>query len=119
DIPKDVLLTGADFTTYPANVDLTGFQPNYDGSMVQSRKAARLIEQAKRPVIIAGQGVLISQASQELIALAEKTNIPVVNTLLGLSSFPASHRLYNGWPGMHGYVHSSYSLDKADLVIGI
>jgi acetolactate synthase-1/2/3 large subunit len=119
DIPKDVLLNEADFTTYPTTVELPGFQPNYEGSMVQIRKAARLIEHAKRPVIIAGQGVLISQASQELIAFAEKTNIPVVNTLLGLSSFPASHPLYNGWPGMHGYVHSSYSLDKSDLIIGI
>ena len=103
----------------PGHVDLPGFQPNYEGSMVQIRKAARLIEHAKRPVIIAGQGVLISQASQELIDFAEKTNIPVVNTLLGLSGFPASHPLYNGWPGMHGYVHSSYSIDKSDLIIGI
>jgi len=118
DIPKDVLLNEAEFT-YPSSVDLPGFQPTLEGSVAQIRKAARLIENARRPVIIAGQGVLISQASQELIAFAEKTNIPVVNTLLGLSSFPASHRLYNGWPGMHGYVHSSYSIDKADLVIGI
>ena len=63
--------------------------------------------------------MLISKATDELLAFAEKTDIPVVNTLLGLSGFPASHRLYNGWPGMHGYVHSSYSIDQADLVIGI
>src|SRR6476619_6426349 len=87
--------------------------------MVQIRKAARLIEQAQRPVILAGQGVLISRATEELREFAERTDIPVVNTLLGLSGFPASHRLYNGWPGMHGYVHSSYSIDQADLVIGI
>jgi acetolactate synthase-1/2/3 large subunit len=118
DIPKDVLLNEAEFT-YPASVDLPGFQPTLEGSMVQIRKAARLIEQAKRPVILAGQGVLISKATEELLAFAEKTDIPVVNTLLGLSGFPASHRLYNGWPGMHGYVHSSYSIDRSDLVIGI
>jgi acetolactate synthase I/II/III large subunit len=118
DIPKDVLLNEVEFHA-PGPVDLPGFQPTFEGSMVQIRKAARLIEQAKRPVILAGQGVLISKATQELIAFAEKTNIPVINTLLGLSGFPASHPLYNGWPGMHGYVHSSYSIDKSDLIIGI
>jgi acetolactate synthase-1/2/3 large subunit len=118
DIPKDVLLSEAEFH-YPTSVDLPGFQPNMEGSIVQMRKAARLIEQARRPVILAGQGVLISKATDELLAFAEKTDIPVINTLLGLSGFPASHRLYNGWPGMHGYVHSSYSIDQADLVIGI
>ncbi len=118
DIPKDVLLAEAEFT-YPTSVDLPGFQPNMEGSMVQMRKAARLIEQARRPVILAGQGVLISKATDELIAFAEKTDIPVVTTLLGISGFPASHRLANGWPGMHGFVYSSYSIDQADLVIGI
>jgi acetolactate synthase-1/2/3 large subunit len=118
DIPKDVLLNEAEFK-YPTSVDLPGFQPTREGSMVQIRKAARLIEQAQRPVILAGQGVLISRATEELREFAERTDIPVVNTLLGLSGFPASHRLYNGWPGMHGYVHSSYSIDQSDLVIGI
>jgi acetolactate synthase-1/2/3 large subunit len=118
DIPKDVLLAEVEFN-YPASVDLPGFQPNMDGSMVQIRKAARLIEQARRPVILAGQGVLISKATDELRAFAEKADIPVVTTLLGISSFPASHRLANGWPGMHGFVNSSYSIDQADLVIGI
>src|SRR4051794_3783603 len=118
DIPKDVLLAEAEFH-YPASVDLPGFQPTFEGSMVQIRKAARLIEQARRPVILAGQGVLISKATEELRAFAEKTDIPVVTTLLGISGFPASHRLANGWPGMHGFVYSSYSIDQADLVIGI
>jgi acetolactate synthase-1/2/3 large subunit len=118
DIPKDVLLNEVEYQEPPA-VGLRGFQPTIEGSPVQIRKAARLIEKAKRPVILAGQGVLISQASQELLEFAEKTNIPVVHTLLGLSGFPASHRLYNGWPGMHGYVYSSYSVDQADLIIGI
>jgi len=118
DIPKDVLLNEVEYVEPPA-VDLRGFQPTLEGSPVQIRKAARLIEKAKRPVILAGQGVLISRASQELLEFAEKTNIPVVHTLLGLSGFPASHRLYNGWPGMHGYVYSSYSVDQSDLIIGI
>jgi acetolactate synthase I/II/III large subunit len=118
DIPKDILLGEADFR-YPDKVDLPGFQPSLDGNMVQIRKAARLIEQAERPVILAGQGVLISGASAELKALAEKATLPVVTTLLGISGFPGTHPLSTGWPGMHGFVFSSYAIDRADLVIGI
>ncbi|MDP8923158.1 MAG: biosynthetic-type acetolactate synthase large subunit [Chloroflexota bacterium] len=118
DIPKDVLLQETEFR-YPEKVDLPGFQPTLEGSMVQIRKAARLIEQARRPVILAGQGVLISRAMDELRALAEKARIPVVTTLLGISGFPQSHELSAGWPGMHGFVYSSYAIDQSDLVIGI
>jgi acetolactate synthase-1/2/3 large subunit len=118
DIPKDVLLGEAEWR-YPESVELPGFQPSTEGNQVQIRKAARLIEQAKRPVILAGQGVLISGAARELLELAEKANIPVITTLLGISSFPGSHPLSLGWPGMHGFVYASYGIHYSDLVIGI
>ncbi len=118
DIPKDILLGEAEWA-YPEKVDLPGYQPSLEGNMVQIRKAARVIEQAERPIILAGQGVLISGAAKELRELAEKANIPVITTLLGISGFPGTHPLSAGWPGMHGFVYSSYAIDRSDLVIGI
>jgi acetolactate synthase I/II/III large subunit len=118
DIPKDVLVGEADFR-YPDKVDLPGYNPTSRGNMVQIRKAARLIEQASRPVIIAGHGVLIAQACDELRALAERQNVPVINTLLGVSNFPGDHPLFLGMMGMHGTATACYAADQADLVIGI
>jgi acetolactate synthase-1/2/3 large subunit len=118
DVPKDVLIGEADFR-YPDRVDLPGYNPTSRGNIAQIRKAARLIEQATRPVIIAGHGVLIAQAWDELRALAERQQIPVINTLLGVSSFPGDHPLFLGMMGMHGTVTACYAADQADLIIGI
>src|SRR5207237_8385228 len=92
-VPKDVLLSEHDWNGYPTGVDLPGYQPTLDPNMRQVKEAARLIERAHRPVIIAGQGVLLSAAWDELKSFAEKTNIPVMTTLLGISGFPESHPL--------------------------
>ncbi|MBV9543915.1 MAG: biosynthetic-type acetolactate synthase large subunit [Chloroflexi bacterium] len=119
DVPKDVLLTEVEWTGYPTTVDLPGYQPTVEPNMRQVKEAARLIEKAQRPVIIAGQGVLISAAWRELRAFAEKTNIPVITTLLGISSFPETHPLSLGFLGMHGWVHSNYAVHNSDLVIAI
>ncbi|HYU21095.1 MAG TPA: biosynthetic-type acetolactate synthase large subunit [Chloroflexota bacterium] len=118
DIPKDVLVAETDFH-YPDKVELPGFQPSLEGNMVQVRKAARLIEQAERPVILSGQGTLISGASAELKALAEKATLPVITTLLGISAFPETHPLSLQFPGMHGWVWANYAIHHSDLVIGI
>src|ERR1043166_7896115 len=83
-VPKDVLLTEIEWA-YPPSVDLPGYQPTLEPNMRQVKEAARLIEKAHRPVIIAGQGVLLSGAWEELKQFAEKTNIPVMTTLLGIS----------------------------------
>ncbi|HEV7665579.1 MAG TPA: thiamine pyrophosphate-dependent enzyme, partial [Chloroflexota bacterium] len=88
-------------------------------NMRQVKEAARLIERAKRPVIIAGQGVLLSGAWDELKAFAEKTNIPVMTTVLGISGFPESHPLSLGFLGMHGWVHCNYAVHNSDLVLAI
>jgi acetolactate synthase-1/2/3 large subunit len=118
DVPKDVLIAEAEFQ-YPEKVHLPGFEPTYEGNMVQVRKAARAIEQAKRPVIIAGHGVIISQAYQELLELAEKAQVPVITTVLGISGFPESHPLALQFLGMHGWVWANYAVHHSDLVIGI
>ncbi|HEU4648747.1 MAG TPA: biosynthetic-type acetolactate synthase large subunit [Gemmatimonadales bacterium] len=83
------------------------------------RHAARLIAEAKRPVIMAGHGVLLSGAYDELRQLAERTGIPVITTLLGISGFPESHPLHLGMPGMHGEVHVNRAIQLADLLIGV
>ena len=82
-------------------------------------QAAALIDYAQKPVIIAGHGVIISQASSELLEFAEKTQIPVVSTLLGISSFPTGHILDLGMAGMHGMAHASLAIDQADLLISL
>ena len=119
DVPKDVLLTELEWTGYPERVDLPGYQPTLEPNMRQVREAARLIERAHKPVIIAGQGVLLSGAWLELQAFAEKTRMPVMTTLLGISSFPETHELSLGFLGMHGWVHCNYAVHNADLVVAI
>ena len=118
DIPKDVLIAETEFR-YPETVDLPGYEPTLEGNLLQIRKAARLIEQAHRPVILAGHGVLLSGAARELLEFAERANAPVITTLLGIGAIPETHRLALGFPGMHGWVHCNYALHHADLVIGV
>ena len=118
DIPKDVFTEETDFE-YPDTVDLPGYKPNLDGHPNQIRKAAQLIKEAERPVILAGHGVIISRAYDELRELAEKAQIPVITTLLGISSFPDDHVLCVGMPGMHGMAYASLAIDEADVLIAL
>ncbi len=118
DIPKDVFNEVAEFQ-HPEEVDLPGYKPTIHGHSGQVRKAAQLIKEARRPLILAGHGVILSGAYAELRELAEKAQVPVVNTLLGISSFPGSHYLYAGWPGMHGMAYSSLAIEEADLLIAL
>jgi acetolactate synthase I/II/III large subunit len=82
-------------------------------------EAARLVSSADRPLIMAGHGVLLADATGELRAFAERTGIPVITTLLGISGFPESHPLHLGMPGMHGEVHVNRAIQHADLIIGL
>ena len=118
DIPKDVFVEKAEFE-YPESVDLPGYKPNLDGHPNQIRKAARLIKEAQRPVILAGHGIIISHAYDELRELAEKAQIPVITTLLGISSFPDDHVLCVGMPGMHGMAYASLAIEEADLLVAL
>ena len=118
DIPRDVFLQETEYEE-PDQVNLPGYSPNFDGHPKQIKKAARLIKEASKPVILAGHGVLISQASSELKELAEKAQIPVITTLLGISCFPEDHVLWAGWPGMHGMAYASLALDEADLIVSL
>ena len=119
DIPKDVLLNDEAEFFYPDEVDLPGYKPTLEGHPAQIQKAAQLIAQAKRPVILAGHGIILSRAYQEAQELAEKAQIPVVTTLLGIGSFPSDHFLNVGMPGMHGMAYASMAIDEADLLISL
>jgi acetolactate synthase-1/2/3 large subunit len=118
DIPRDVFTEEANFS-YPDKVDLAGYKPVLRGHPAQIKKAAKLINDAFRPLIIAGRGVIISQGCEELKELAEKTQIPVITTLLGIGSFPEAHVLSFGMLGMHGTAYANMAVEAADLIIAI
>ncbi|MFC2063399.1 biosynthetic-type acetolactate synthase large subunit [Chloroflexota bacterium] len=118
DLPRDVQIDQAEFN-YPSKVELPGYKLTIQGHPAQIKKAAKLISEAERPLIIAGRGVLISGGHVELKQLAEAAQVPVVTTLLGIGSFPESHILSYGWLGMHGMAYANMAVDAADLVIAV
>lgn len=118
DLPKDVQVHETEFK-YPGKVDLAGFNPRYEGSPRQIDKAISVIKKAKKPIIIAGNGIMLSKASKQLQDFAEKTQIPVINTIHGLGSIPQDHPLSLGMLGMHGMAVCNYATHHADLIIGI
>lgn len=119
DIPRDTLQQIGKFY-WSDKITLRGYRPN--GHVVDANeitKAARLIEQAHKPLILCGHGVIISNAFEEILELAEKTNTPVITTLLGISGFPGTHPLYLGMPGMHGMFWNNQAISESDLLIGV
>ena len=121
DIPRDVFLEEVDFedSFWDEKLDMSGYNPPKFAENSRIEEAVRLIQDANKPVILAGHGVIISKAYDELLKLAEMAQIPVVTTLLGISSFPENHVLSLSFPGMHGVAWASLALDQADLIIAI
>ena len=121
DIPNDIQQQEISYDEFnklfDKEVQLEGYEPTYVGHPVQIKRALSLIKKAKKPLIIAGAGVMKSGASKELLDLANKMDIPVTTTLLGLGAFPENHELSLGMLGMHGTVPANYATDEADLVI--
>lgn len=118
DIPRDVFIEEAEFH-YPSKVYLPGYKPTLQGHPAQINKAAKLINEARQPLIVAGRGIAISGAFTELKQLAETAQIPVVTTLLGIGCFPESHALSFGMIGMHGTAYANMAVNAADLIIAI
>jgi acetolactate synthase-1/2/3 large subunit len=116
DIPKDVFTEMGDYDP-DEPVDLPGYKVVGKADEAQIDAAVELINEAERPVILAGHGVVLSRSFDELKEFAEKAQIPVITTLLGISSFPEDHVLSTGFPGMHGMAYASLALDQADLII--
>jgi acetolactate synthase-1/2/3 large subunit len=117
DVPRDVQQELAEFNYM--EVPERSLPQLLPGTRDRLPSAAELINRAQRPLIIAGHGVLASCAGDELRDLSEKTGIPVINTLLGLSSFPRSHPLSLGMLGMHGMYWNNMAVEDADLIIGL
>jgi acetolactate synthase-1/2/3 large subunit len=112
DVPKDVQQAKAEWRSGAAS-------PRGGGAVPPLAEAVRLLAAAERPLIMAGHGVILSGAYEELRRLAERTGMPVITTLLGISGFPESHPLHLGMPGMHGEVHVNRAIQQADLILGI
>ncbi len=117
DIPRDIQLENVKNVERNPEMRIPGYKPNYIGHTGQIRRAIRKIKQSKRPVIYAGGGVKLSHAEKELLSFAEKNQIPVITSLMGIGAFPEDHPLYAGVVGSHGYDYSNAVMDEADLCI--
>ena len=118
DIPKDIARASASYK-FPKAVKMASYNPTYNPNMRQLQKVVKLVQEAKRPVIFAGGGVILSKASPELTAFARKTQIPVTTSLMGLGAFPGSDPLWLGMIGMHGTYRANMSTGVCDLLIAI
>jgi len=118
DIPVDVQRADTEFI-WPEDIKIRSYQPNYSGHPGQIKKAAKLISQAKKPIIYAGGGIITSGADLELKKLAEKIQAPVTTTFMGLGGFPGTHELFLGMLGMHGTGYANHAVMGSDLIIAI
>jgi acetolactate synthase-1/2/3 large subunit len=117
DITKDAQQTTCEFDWDAAKPQLPGYRPDLSPDAKEYEQALELIQKAKRPVILAGHGIIVSGAMQEVRMFAERTGIPVALTLLGLGAFPASHPLNLGMMGMHGEAWVNHTIQEADLLL--
>lgn len=118
DLPKDILSQKIKFQ-YPEKVNLPGYNPTYQGHPRQIVKALELLCDAERPMIISGGGVVAAEASKELTELAEKLNIPVANTLMGMGTYPESREKSLGMLGMHGNYWANHAVSNCDVLFAI
>lgn len=119
DLAKDAQIGTLEWTNYHKCNFIRSYIPSPDIHEADLRRVADLINSAERPMILSGHGVMISGAEKALAELAEKANIPVATTLLGLSTIPSDHPLNKGLVGMHGNIGPNWNTNKADLIVGI
>ncbi len=118
DIPMDLQEVQIDYN-YPKEVKIRGYKPTVEGHMGQIKKAIKLLQNSKRPLICAGGGVILSDAKEELTKFINNSNIPVVHTLMGLGSIDTTLPLDFGMIGSHGFKHSNWALKHADTILFI
>ena len=116
DLPKDVMQTKAEFV-WPEEVYMRSYNPTYKPNLNQLRRSVEELARAERPVILAGGGVIMSNAAEALTSLARKLQIPVTCTLMGLGAFPATDPLWLGMVGMHGTYAANLAINNADVLI--
>lgn len=119
DIPKDVQNAKTEFIWPEMPIVLPGYQPSTSASDLEINAAIKLIEEAKRPVILGGHGITLSGANNEVRELAELANVPIAQTLLGKGSVPEEHPMVIGWMGMHGDAAVNHAIQEADLLIAL
>lgn len=118
DLPKDVQQTKGEFN-YPEEIHLRSYNPNYEPHIKQIEKAYLLLEKAERPVFLVGGGVISSEAAQEVRELAERLNLPVTMTLMGLGGFPGDHDQSLGMLGMHGTYYANMAVAHCDVLLAV
>jgi len=118
DLPKDVQVAQTEFI-WPQEIKLRSYNPKYIGHPGQIKRAAKLIMEAKKPILYVGGGIITSGASAELMQLAEKIGAPVTWTLMGIGGFPSLHKQSLGMLGMHGTAYANHSIMDADLIIAL
>ncbi len=118
DLPKNIQMQMAR-PIFPESVSLPGYNPMRPADEALLQEMLELIAEAKRPMIYCGGGVISAEASKELLEFAERTQIPVASTLMGIGSFPEDHVLSLKWLGMHGTVYANNAVNEADLLLAI
>ena len=120
DLPKDVMNPQVKLPyEYPQSLSMRSYKPTTTGHKGQIKKGLKKLLEAKKPVLYVGGGAVISQAEAPLLKLAEKLNLPVVSTLMGLGAFPGTHSNALGMLGMHGVYEANMAMHKADLIFGV
>lgn len=117
DIPIDVQNAAISRLAYPEEVNIRTYKPTVKGHIVQIKKVIKALEHAKRPIICAGGGVLLSEAENELRTFAETYKIPVVSTMMGIGVMPTEHPLYYGMVGNNGKAYANRAMNESDLLI--
>ncbi len=116
DVPVDVQNTLIDFA-YPETIQMRTYKPTVKGNPIQIQKICDMLRKAEKPLICAGGGVFLSGAEKELLAFAEKTQIPVVSTMMGIGLMPSAHPLYLGMLGMHGTASANTAVHECDVML--
>ena len=119
DLPKDVMQARTSNFDYPDKITMRSYNPNYLPNRKQVRKAAKLIAEAKKPLLYGGGGIISSSAYQEFTRLARRFNIPVTTTLMGLGAFPGNDELWLGMLGMHGTYAANMAVNDCDVLIAV
>jgi acetolactate synthase-1/2/3 large subunit len=118
DLPKDVIVARTEYL-YPEFAKMRGYNPTYEGHIGQIKKALKVLHEAKRPIVYAGGGVVLSNAAKELTDLARHLSLPVTATLMGLGCFPGSDPLFLGMLGMHGTYRANMAMTHCDLILAV
>ena len=118
DIPKDVTAQVCEFE-YPKSIQMRSYNPVVKGHLGQIKKAVQVLQEAKRPIIYTGGGVILSDAAPQLTDLARKLNFPVTNTLMGLGGYPATDPQFVGMLGMHGTYEANNAMHYADVILAV